>query len=385
MRIVVATNAFKGSLSATQAGEAIARGLEQLGGPLEIRRLALADGGDGFLESMLQAGGRWHTLEVNDPLGRPVEGAWGMLEDGTALIDMSRVSGLGMLRLDERDALRADSRGLGQAMAAALAAGATRWLVGIGGSASTDGGTGMLSHLGFCFKDARGKALKPGGASLVELATIDEGNKFRKLDLVKVQVACDVDNPLLGERGTAAVFAPQKGASPDEVVRLEAGLKRYADVVEKHVGRNFRHEAGTGAAGGVGFGLRAFLEAELVPGAELLLDAFDFDAQLKGADLVITCEGSLDGQTRGGKLPSAIARRAKAAGVPVVALAGRLGKGWEQLLEEGLSAAFSIAPGPVDLETSMKQGGEFLEQSAAQVMRLFRAARESGGHAAGRI
>ena len=341
LRVLVAPDKFKGSLSAQQAAEAIADGARDaalaLGLGLEIHLQPVADGGEGIVAAALAAGYRAHPVTVSGPLGDPVEaaialgtapeGSVGTVGSLVAVVELASASGLALLpggRGDVTTALTASSRGTGELVRAALDAGATRVVLGIGGSASTDGGTGLAAALGVRFLDAGGEDLPPGGRALADLDRVDTSVRDPRLDSVEVVVASDVDNPLTGPRSAAAVFGPQKGAGPAEVELLDSGLRRLADVLRRDAGADVETAPGAGAAGGVGAGAMALLGARLVPGIDLVLDLVGFDTTLTGTDLVVTGEGSFDDQSLGGKAPVGVARRASAHGVPVVVLAGRV-------------------------------------------------------------
>lgn len=375
-RILLCPNAFKGSLTAGEAARAMAEGVARVGA-FETVRLPLADGGDGTLETLVEAtGGSLHAVIVQDPLGRPVRAAWGRLggrQRDTAVIEMAQASGLRLLRPDEFDPLHASTFGTGELMLHALEAGCRRLLVGIGGSATNDGGGGMAQALGFRLLDAAGRELPPGGGALARLDRIEIGGS-RLPAGVEVLVACDVDNPLCGPDGAAAVYGPQKGASPAEVVELDAALAHYAVILNRTFDRAVAEVAGAGAAGGLGVGLLALCAARLEPGTEMVLEATGFDALLENCDLILTGEGRIDGQTARGKVVAGVARRARAKGVPVVALAGSVAENAESLLRpEGLTAALSIVAGPLSVEEAMRDGYRLLCDAAERAIRLLEA------------
>ena len=377
-RILICPNAFKGSLTASEAARAMAEGVARVGA-FETVRLPLADGGDGTLETLVEAtGGRLHSVVVRDPLGRPVTAAWGRLggqQSDTAVIEMAQASGLRLLGPQEFDPRHASTFGTGELMLHALEAGCRRLLVGIGGSATNDGGAGMAQALGFRLLDAAGRELPSGGSALAHLVRI-EIDSARFPPGLEVIVACDVDNPLCGPEGAAAVYGPQKGATPADVIELDAALAHYAAVLHRTFGRSVAEAAGAGAAGGLGAGLLAFCTARLQPGTEMVLEATGFDTQLESCNLVLTGEGRIDGQTSRGKVVVGVARRAREKGVPVVALAGSVEEGAEaQLRPEGLTAALSIVNGPLSVEEAMRGGYRLLCDAAERAMRLL----EAGG------
>lgn len=342
--------------------------------------MPVADGGEGWVETLVHAlGGRFVTLRVTGPLGQPVEARYGLIdqEDGlTAVIEMAAASGLTLVPPERRDPRRTTTRGTGELMQDALDRGARRLLVGIGGSATNDGGAGMASALGARFLDRNDQELPPGGAALADLARVDLSALDPRLAQAEVVVACDVDNPLTGERGAAAVYGPQKGATPAMVRELDAALAHFADVVESALGRRWRETPGAGAAGGLGFGLMAFAGSRLQPGIELALDTLQADRVLAGAGLAITAEGRLDRQTLHGKVPLGVARRASKHGVPVVALGGSLEplppEALEALRAAGIAAALPTLEEPCTLEEAMdpEQTRQRLERAGERLARL---------------
>jgi glycerate 2-kinase len=313
---------------------------------------------------------------VRDALGRPARATWGWLaERRTAFVELAEASGIQALAPAERTALHSTTFGVGELIREALDAGAERLLLTLGGSATNDGGAGMLVALGARLRDAAGRELPPGGAALEHLAELDLAGLDRRLAGLRVEAAVDVDNPLLGERGASAIFGPQKGATPDDVARLDAALARFADFSAEALGEEHRDLPGAGAAGGMGFAARAFLGAELRPGIELVMAQAGFEALLADADLVITGEGQLDGQSLAGKTPVGVARAARVRDVPVVVLAGRLAPGWQAAFEQGVTAAFALADGPMALDEALDRCAELLADRAESVVRLLTAAR----------
>jgi glycerate 2-kinase len=343
-RVVIAPQSFKGSADAVAVANAIARGVRRVWPKADCVELPLADGGEGTTLALVRAtGGEMRTARVHDPLGREIDAHWGVLGDRvTAVLEMAAASGLPLLRDEERDPRTTSTRGTGELIIAAAASGAQRIVIGIGGSATNDGGAGMARAFGYRFIDGDGRDLPEGGAALARLARI-EGQTDPRLVRPAIDVACDVRNPLLGPEGATAVYGPQKGATPEIQRELEAALARYAEVVERFVGRDVRSVPGAGAAGGLGAGLIAFLDARLVSGSALVLDAVAFEKRLVGADLVITGEGRIDGQSVYGKLTHAVTVAAKRRGVPVVAVAGIVGPGHEAMREAGIEAIETLA------------------------------------------
>ncbi len=377
MKILICPDSFKDALPAAAAAHAIACGLRRLKAEIELVECPLADGGEGSLEALLAAtGAERRTATVQNALGRPTHAAWGwQAERRTAFVELAEASGIQALAPAERTALHSTTHGVGELIRAALDAGAERLLLTLGGSATNDGGAGMLMALGARLHDAAGRELPPGGAALEHLAELDLSGLDPRLADLHVEAAVDVDNPLLGERGASAVFGPQKGATPDDVARLDAALARFADVAAGALGEEHRDLPGAGAAGGMGFAARAFLGAELRPGIELVMEQVGFSGLLADADLVITGEGQLDGQSLAGKTPVGVARAAQARGVPVVVLAGRLAPGWQAAMAEGVTAAFALADGPMALEEALARCAELLADRAESTVRLFIAAR----------
>ncbi len=324
-RVLVAPDSFKGSLDQREAAAAIAAGIRRARPGAVVTELPLSDGGEGWLATLVGADpvGRVESVAVTGPLGEPVEGRFGLIEGGrTAVVEVASASGLHLVEPSPATFRAASSHGTGQLIAAALGAGARRVLVGLGGSATTDGGAGLAVALGARLLDAEGAPLGPGGAALARLASVELAGLDPRLAAAEVLAATDVDNPLLGPLGAAAVYGPQKGAGAEDVAPVEAALAAFADLVEAAVGRRLREVPGAGAAGGLGFGLLAFCGADLVRGIDVALDAVGFDAALAVADLVITGEGRIDRQTLQGKVPAGVAGRARAAGVPCYAIGG---------------------------------------------------------------
>ncbi|MCW5889186.1 MAG: glycerate kinase [bacterium] len=332
----------------------------------------------GTLDALVDAtGGRVRRVQCVDPLGRPSYARIGVLGDGvTAVVEMAEASGLARLTAAERDPERTTTLGTGELVRAALDGGARTLVVAIGGSATNDGGAGLLAALGARLLDAEDRPLPPGGAALARLARVDLSGLDPRLAGVRLRVACDVDNPLCGPHGASRVFGPQKGADPAAVERLDAALARYGAVLARAIGRDVATVAGSGAAGGLGAGLLA-CGAELERGVDLVLDTLRFDEHLRGAAWVFTGEGRLDAQTAGGKTIAGVVARAKRAGVPAIAFAGALAKGWEALLDRGLVAAFGIGAEPRSVDASLLEGPADLERTVAQVVRTIAAA--SGG------
>ena len=366
MKIVICPDSFKESLPADAAAQAIAEGVRELWPDAECVCLPLADGGEGTLDALVSAtGGQLLRHTVRGPLGAPVDARFAVLGDGeTALIEMAEAAGLMRIPRSERDPLRASTYGVGELIAAALAQGARRILLGLGGSATQDGGAGMLQALGARLLDADGQPLPPGGAALRQLAQLHLDGLDPRLARVTVEVACDVDNPLCGPRGSSAVFAPQKGADAEGVALLDAALAHWGAHLAQATGRPVAELPGAGAAGGMGAAALAVFAARLRPGIDWVMDALDFNAALHGADWVISGEGRADGQSAGGKVVSGVARRAQAAGVPLLVLAGSLGDGYQALYPLGVHAILPIVPGPVSLAQALDHAADNLRRTA---------------------
>src|SRR5213594_1606129 len=365
-RVIVAPQSFKGSADAVAVASAIARGVRRARPDARIEEMPLADGGEGTVRALVRATkGSLRVARVHDPLGREIDAEWGVLGDRvTAVLEMAAASGLPLLRDDERDPRITSTRGTGELILAAAASGAQRVVIGIGGSATNDGGAGMARAFGYRFLDRGGNELPEGGAALIRLGRID-GQTDPRLVRPSIDVACDVRNPLLGPEGASAIYGPQKGATPEVVRELDAALARYADVVEGFVGRPIRDVPGAGAAGGLGAGLLAFLDARLVSGADLVLRAVRFAERLRGADLVITGEGRVDRQSGYGKLTGAVTAAARHAGVPVIAVTGGLGEGHETLALDGVASASE----GVTLAQAMSDPLPLIERAAERAVR----------------
>ncbi len=381
MRVVVAPDSFKGSMTSPEAARAMALGVADAGDH-DVLEVPLADGGEGTLDALLRAaGGTRETVRVRGPLGEERAAELGYLPDGTAVVEMARASGLELIPPHRRDPLVTTTCGTGELILHAIRRGARRVLVALGGSGTVDGGAGAATALGFRLLDARGEDIPPGGRGLLALSEIDDSGVPPAVREVEVLVACDVDNPLLGERGAARVFGPQKGASPEALRLLEEGLGRLAELLRRYAGRDVADLPGAGAAGGLGAGLAGLLGARLLPGIELILDAVDFDRLLVGADLLLTGEGRIDAQTLYGKAPYGAARRARGRGIPVIGLAGSLGPGAEGCIgPHCFDSVFSIVPGPVTEEEAVARGREFLRQASRRVVAAFMAGRDRGEH-----
>ena len=372
----MAPGAFKECLGASDAAEAIAGGVRSVFPDAEIVLVPVADGGTGTVSAIVSAaGGRLLTSAVTGPLGESVEATFGLIDDGrTAVIEMAAASGLELVPACRRDPIAATTFGTGELIGRALEEGAATILVGAGNSATVDAGAGMAQALGAGLLDSGGRQIPRGGGGLVFLDRLDLSGLDARLPRTEFIAACDVDNPLTGEDGAARVYAPQKGATDDMVAELERNLERFDMVAGRDLGKEVGALPGAGAAGGLGAGLAAFMDARLERGAEIVLEYCGLREKISGADLVITAEGKLDGQTAFGKAPVAVARLARECGVRAVAFAGSLGEGAEAVHGEGIDAYFHIAPRPVSLEEALREAPDFLRRAAEQAMRLFKAA-----------
>ena len=366
-QVLIASDKFKGSLTAAGVAEAVAAGIRRVRPDASVAAVPVADGGDGTIAAAVAAGFTPVDVVASGPTGQRVQTRYARRGD-LAVVELADVSGLVRLPGGQLAPMTASSRGTGEVVAAALAAGARRVVLGIGGSATTDGGAGLLQALGAELLDADGAPIGPGGAGLEQLARVDVSGVAAALGGAEVVVACDVDNPLTGPSGAAAVYGPQKGADPDDVVYLDRCLTRLADAVATATGRDLRDEPGAGAAGGVGFAALAVLGAQLRPGIDLLLDLLGFERLVAGADLVVVGEGSLDEQSLRGKAPVGVARRARAAGVPaVVAVCGRRDLDDAALREAGIDAAHALTDLESDQERCMAEAGPLLERLAGRI------------------
>lgn len=375
MKIVLAPNALKGSCTASAAAAAMATGVARALPDAELVQVPVADGGDGLVEVLTQAlRGESRPYRLTGPGFDPVDAelTW-IAAQRTAVIEMALASGLALLAEFDRDPTATTTLGTGELMRHALALGAEKLVVGIGGSATNDGGIGMAAALGYRFLDGAGEPIDPVGGNLSLIDRIDASGVDARLAEVRVEAVCDVDNPLTGSTGAAAIYGPQKGATPAQVAVLDTGLGHLATVIQRDLGVDVRDIPGAGAAGGLGAGLMAFCGAELRPGAEVVLELVELDRHLIGADLVLTAEGRIDGQTRFGKAPGAVAAHAARLGVPCIAIAGSIGDDVAALHGAGIQAIFSLCLGPVTLTEAQTQAEGLLARAAEQAVRAFHA------------
>ncbi|MEC7816245.1 MAG: glycerate kinase [Pseudomonadota bacterium] len=371
MRVVIAPDSFKECLTAEQVAEAIACGWRRGAPGDEVVLVPLADGGEGTTTALTEARqGSLQEVSVTGPLGTPVTARFGLVDGGSiAIVEVAEGSGLHCVPENQRDALRASSRGTGELMLAALGRRPRTLIMGLGGSATTDGGAGILQALGAKLLDADGNDIPPGGAGLAKLASLDLQPAINQLAGVELVVACDVNNPLTGDRGAAAVFGPQKGASPEQVALLDKNLEHFARLA-KAAGFTIDGFAGSGAAGGIGGTVAGILGATLKPGIELVMETVQLEQQVRNADLVITAEGAIDTQSAYGKTPAGVAGLASKHRVPVIGLGGKVGGDLSDLHAQGLTAAFSITPAPIALADAYDQAAENLADSSEQIARL---------------
>jgi glycerate kinase len=374
MRILIAPDKFKGSLDASGAARAMAHGFSAGWPEAEVVTCPLGDGGEGTMELLVAAtGGKTIACEVTGPLGERRTAPLGILGDGrTAMVEMAAASGLALVPPQKRDPRYTTTAGTGDLIRHALDEGLRRIIVGIGGSATNDGGAGMAMALGARFLDEHGDDLPHGAIYLNNLETIDLSGLDPRIREAAVVVASDVINPLLGDAGASHVYGPQKGASEYDVRLLEAALARLAEVTSRHTSAGHESKPGAGAAGGLGFGLMAFTGAAVLPGIDVVMKAVGFERKLAGCGLVLTGEGRLDAQTAYGKTVTGVARVAGGHGIPVLALAGEVAEGAEQLRELGVTALIGIARGPISLEESLRRAGELLERASYELASLLR-------------
>jgi glycerate kinase len=378
MKIIIAPNAFKETLSAVEVADCIERGIKRIWQETDIEKFPLADGGDGTVDALVSAmGGKIIAAEVTGPLGKKVQAEIGLLGDEmTAVVEMASASGLRLVPLEKRNPLRTTTYGTGELIKACLDRGAKKIIVGVGGSATVDGGAGMATALGAKLLDKSGKPIESGGEGLKNLFRIDCSQLDSRIKHTKFIVAADVDNPLLGKRGAARVYAAQKGATPKMVGELEKYLTNFARVIEKDLGLEVANVPGAGAAGGLGAGLVAFLNARIKQGVDIVIKAWGLREKMKNADLVFTGEGSIDRQTLYGKVPFGVAKIARKYGVPVIAIAGNVEDGAYMLSKYGIEAIFSTTPRIMTLAEIRKNPGQLITNTVEQIMRIYRLSKE---------
>ncbi|MHA7965752.1 glycerate kinase [Paenibacillus sp. CAU 1782] len=371
---LLAPDSFKESMTAKEVCLAMEKGLQKIYPNARYIHVPMADGGEGTVQSLVDAsGGTIYEKEVLGPLGLPVMASYGILGDGrTAAVEMASASGLHLVSKEERNPLLTTSYGTGQLILACLDQGVQTIIIGIGGSATNDGGAGMAEALGAKFLNAEGVEIDRGGGSLDQLERIDVTGMDKRLEDVQLIVACDVANPLCGELGASQVFGPQKGATPEMVLRLDANLAHYAGIAKKQLNRDVRDIPGTGAAGGLGAGLLIFTQASLQKGIDIVIEYTGLREKVLQADVVFTGEGGIDFQTKFGKTPHGVAMAAKEAGKPVLAIAGYVGEGIDTLYGEGIDAVFGIAPGASELDRLLKEGPRNVERTMENIARVMK-------------
>lgn len=376
MKIVIAPDSFKESLTALAVAEAIGEGFRRILPQAQYRLVPMADGGEGLVQSIVDATqGEKFSTQVTAPLGNKVSASWGMTGDGqSAVIEMAEASGLHLVPTDKRNPLISTSYGTGELISTALDKGLRRIILGIGGSATNDGGVGMLQVLGAKFVDKTGKSLSFGGAALADLAQIDMSGLDPRLQETRIEVACDVDNPLCGEHGASAVFGAQKGATKADIQRLDAALRHFAEQVQTQLGIDIQTPKGAGAAGGMGGGLMLLPQVRLRSGVQMVIEAVDLAAAIADADIVVTGEGRMDGQSVHGKTPIGVAKLAKSAGKPVIAIVGSLREDYLEVYGAGIDAVFPIIRQINSLENTLQAGRENLISTAENVARLWQIA-----------
>lgn len=371
MKILLAPDKFRGSLEAPQVCEAMTEGIRMVSPEIEVVSLPMADGGEGTLDLLLwYSGGKKQISKVQDPLGRLIDAEYGLSADGkTAFIEMATASGLRLLKTEERNPLKTSTFGTGELIKNVSEAGVENIILGIGGSATTDAGIGMAAALGWQFLDENGKEVSPIGENLIKIKKIQSPVSNHQSP-ISITVACDVTNPLFGKNGAAYVYGPQKGADEYAVEQLDEGLINIANVFERDFGKNYAQIAGTGAAGGLGFGAMAFINAELKEGVKLLMDFCDFDKNLKDVNLIITGEGKIDNQTLQGKLIKGITDRATHAKIPIAAICGTLDVSPQELQQIGINYATSILNRPMNLDDALKYGYEGVRNATFYLVNL---------------
>jgi len=362
LNILIAPDSFKESLTSIEVTDYLTEGFKKAKQDFEITKLPLADGGEGTVKSLVAAtDGEIKKKEVTDPLGNKVEAIYGILGDKkTGVIEMATASGLPLVPRDKRNPARTTTYGTGELIKAALDQGCTKLIIGIGGSATNDCGVGMAQALGGKFLDEEGKQIGYGGRYLKDIEKIDLSQLDSRIAETEIEVACDVDNPLYGKNGAAYIYGPQKGASKKQVKQLDKGLRHIAEIIKNDLGKEVNEIPGAGAAGGLGAGLSAFLDAELRPGIEIVMEASKIEEKMKDIDLVVTGEGKIDGQTCSGKTPVGVSRIAKKKDIPVIAVAGTIGEDAEKVYEEGINFLYSVIDKPMTLKEAIDSADELL-------------------------
>lgn len=372
MKIILAPDSFKGSLTSSQVCAAIEKGIRKVDGSIDIVSIPMADGGEGTVDALINfLGGSKIQVWVKDPLFRKIEAEYGILRDNnTAVIEMASASGLDLLAPEERNPMNTTTYGTGELILDAMDRGCRNFIIGIGGSATNDGGIGMVAALGAKFYDQEEKSIDLTGAGLVKLHSIDLSQLDPRIQECQFKVFCDVENPLYGPEGAAYVYGRQKGADDAMIEKLDMSLRRLSEIIEKDLGIQVAFIPGAGAAGGLGAGLMAFLNAKLEKGIDMMMETIRFNEQIKDADLIITGEGRMDEQTKYGKTVFGVIKAARLQGIPVVGICGSIGDGVEELYPEGLTSVFSIVNRPMSMKESMENTAELLTSTAENIMRL---------------
>lgn len=377
MNIVIAPDSFKDCLEAEDVAKYLAKGILRVDSTVSIKNIPMADGGEGFVQTMVAAsGGEIVQLQANDALKRSIKAFYGILDDKkTAIIEMAAASGIEHLKKEERNPLTTSTYGTGELILDALQKGCKKIIIGIGGSATNDGGTGMAKALGYRFLNIKNEEIKEGGGYLNELVKIDTSNKTKLLEGVEILVACDVSNPLTGDNGASAIYGPQKGATPEMIAFLDSNLKILSDTIKKDLQKDILNLAGGGAAGGLGAGLSAFAGGKLKTGFDIVKEQTNLEYHIKNADVVFTGEGKIDGQTNQGKTPWGVAQIAQKHNKPIFAVAGVLGEGYRELYNEGFSSIFALPTGPASLETCLTNAPELLMDAGERIFRTLKFSR----------
>lgn len=372
MKFILAPDSFKESMTAKEACISMENGIRKVFKDATCIHVPMADGGEGTVDALIEStNGNLHEVEVTAPLGNKVKAKFGILGDGkTAVIEMAEASGIHLVKLEDRNPLLTTTFGTGELIKYALDMNIERIIIGLGGSATNDGGVGMLQALGASFKDSDGKEIAFGGGVLKDLCTIDLSGFDKRIYDVKIEVACDVKNPLTGENGASFVFGAQKGGNKETLEELDSNLKHYAEVVKRDMGKEIDKVEGAGAAGGLGAALIGFCNGKLESGIDLVIKYSDLEDKVRKADFVFTGEGSIDFQTKFGKTPIGVAKIAKKYNIPVIAFGGRIGEGIDELYSLGIDSVIGITPGIISLDEALSKGKDNLEISAENVVRI---------------
>lgn len=376
MKVLIAMDSFKGSLSSLEAAESVEKGIKKVYTGASIYKLGVADGGEGTTQAVVDClGGRYISREVAGPLGERITARYGIVNEDTAIIEMAEASGLCLIPEGRRNPFITSTYGTGELILDAMDKNCSKIIIGIGGSATNDGGAGMAMAMGARLLNARGTSIGTGGGALGELECIDIGGLDARLKQTQIMAACDVSNPLCGENGASKVFGPQKGATPDMVERLDKNLYHFSEIIKRDLHMEICNTPGAGAAGGLGGGLMAFCGAKQYKGVDLILDILRIDNMIENSDIVITGEGRIDGQTVYGKVPVGVAARAQKHNRPVFAIAGFLDKGAELVYEHGIDSVASAMAGPMSVQEAMAQAPKLVEEASERLFRVIRAMR----------